>query len=199
MVTSKFENWGLSLRQNIWFVIILSTKIWAAKQLSHLTIYITASISTVDHVVTHSFPLFPPSFCPGNMWPKSIQFLSRGSNPNCSLTRRTWSSKPVFLARSSEIFTQGWPSADRILITMFMGFDFSTDRFFKKSSVISLYISLKMVWLLLGGLLVKKVPTPKLDRIPCLSAQAFNSRHRSTSRLSLKTMVLSAGFTPFSL
>lgn len=61
--------------------------------------------------------------------------LLRGSNPNCSLTNRTWSSKPVFLLRSSDILTHGWPSADRILMTIFIGFDLSTARFLRKSSI----------------------------------------------------------------
>jgi hypothetical protein len=43
----------------------------------------------------------------------------------------------VFLDKSSEILTQGWPSALRILITMFMGWDFWTFLFLRKSSVIS--------------------------------------------------------------
>ena len=165
-------------------------------------------------------PLFPDTFShclyfPGMPFPSSMLFLSRLSNPSCSLTHLTWSSKPVFLDRSSEILTQGWPSALRIFITMFIGWLFSTFRFLRKSSIISIcprtkngcYLSGKRLgqWggqresVMGGWILVKKVPTPKLDPIPCLSAHFFNSKHRSISKLSLKTIVLVFGSTLFSL
>jgi len=87
-------------------------------------------------------PLFSETFSnclylPGMPFPSSMLFLSRLSSPSCSLTHLTWSSKPVFLDKSSEILTQGWPSALRIFITMFIGWLFSTFRFLRKSSIIS--------------------------------------------------------------